>query len=91
MARSRSGADTLARFAAAFRPYGFRGEALTPVYGLAECSVGLAVGPPGRGPVIDRVQREALAAGEARPAAVGDEKALPWLPAASPCPSMNYG
>ncbi|MCX7147018.1 MAG: AMP-binding protein, partial [Sulfuritalea sp.] len=61
-------AETLARFAAAFRPYGFRAEALAPVYGLAECSVGLAVSPPGRGPLIDRVQREALAAGDARQA-----------------------
>jgi 1-acyl-sn-glycerol-3-phosphate acyltransferase len=80
------GADTLARFAAAFRPYGLRGEALTPVYGLAECSVGLAVGPPGRGPVIDRVQREALAAGEARPAAVGDEKAVTLVACGKPLP-----
>jgi acyl-CoA synthetase (AMP-forming)/AMP-acid ligase II len=78
-------ADTLARFAAAFRPYGFRAEALAPVYGLAECSVGLAVGPPGRGPVIDRVQREALAAGEAvarRPSMTIQRCA--WWPAASP-------
>jgi 1-acyl-sn-glycerol-3-phosphate acyltransferase len=59
------GAETLARFAAALRPYGLRGEALAPVYGLAECSVGLAVSPPGRGPLIDRVRRDALAAGDA--------------------------
>ncbi len=69
-------AETLARFAAAFRPYGFRVEALAPVYGLAECSVGLAVAPPGRGPVIDRVQREALARGEAIRAAADDDSAL---------------
>jgi acyl carrier protein len=80
------GADTLARFAAAFRPYGFRGEALTPVYGLAECSVGLAVGPPGRGPVIDRVQREALATGEARPAAADDDSALRLVACGIPLP-----
>ncbi len=80
------GADTLARFAAAFRPYGFRSEALAPVYGLAECSVGLAVGPPGRGPVIDHVQREALAAGEARPAAAGDENAVALVACGIPLP-----
>jgi 1-acyl-sn-glycerol-3-phosphate acyltransferase len=79
-------ADTLARFAAAFRPYGFRTDALAPVYGLAECSVGLAVAPPGRGPVIDHVQRDALAAGEAVPAAVGDENALRLVACGVPLP-----
>ena len=69
-------AGTLARFAAAFRPYGFRAEALAPVYGLAECSVGLAVSPPGRGPLLDRVRREALGAGEALPASADDSHAL---------------
>lgn len=69
-------ADTLARFTAAFRPYGFRAEALAPVYGLAECSVGLAVSPPGRGPLIDRVRRDALAKGDAVPAAADDGDAL---------------
>lgn len=62
--------DTLARFGAGFAPYGFRPQALAPVYGLAECAVGLAVPPMGRGPRIDRVERDALALrGEALPAA----------------------
>jgi len=52
---------TLERFAARLAPYGLRREALAPVYGLAECSVGLAFPPPGRGPRIDRVARRALA------------------------------
>jgi acyl carrier protein len=80
------GAETLARFAAAFRPYGFRAEALAPVYGLAECSVGLAVSPPGRGPLIDRVQRAALAAGEALPAAEDDIHALQLAACGRPLP-----
>jgi acyl-CoA synthetase (AMP-forming)/AMP-acid ligase II len=80
------GPETLARFAAAFRPYGFRSEALAPVYGLAECSVGLAVSPPGRGPLIDRVQREALARGEARPAANDDAEALQMVACGRPLP-----
>ena len=79
-------AETLARFAAAFRPYGFRIEALAPVYGLAECSVGLAVSPPGRGPLIDRVRREALAAGEALPAAADDANALQLVACGQPLP-----
>ncbi|MCH7935808.1 MAG: AMP-binding protein [Proteobacteria bacterium] len=50
--------DTLQRFAGRFREYGFDAQAVTPVYGLAECSVGLAFPPVGRGLVIDRVKRE---------------------------------
>lgn len=52
---------TLERFAARLAPYGLRRQALAPVYGLAECSVGLAFPPPGRGPRIDRVARRPLA------------------------------
>ena len=47
-----------ARFGAA-RP--FRAEAMAPVYGLAECSVGLAFPPLGRVPPIDRIDRLVLA------------------------------
>lgn len=64
---------TLERFAARLAPVGLRREALAPVYGLAECSVGLAFPPPGRGPRIDRVARRALAdEGLAQP--VGDDQ-----------------
>ncbi|MDP2882670.1 MAG: AMP-binding protein [Azonexus sp.] len=52
---------TLESFAVRLAPYGLRRQALAPVYGLAECSVGLAFPPPGRGPRIDRVARRALA------------------------------
>lgn len=69
--------DTLERFAQAFAPYGLRPEALMPVYGLAECSVGLAVPPPGRGVVVDRVERETfITTGKAKPAQPNDEQAL---------------
>ncbi|MDP3246512.1 MAG: AMP-binding protein [Polaromonas sp.] len=63
--------DTLERFAARFAPCGLKREALTPVYGLAESTVGLAFPPVGRGPWIDRVDRATLArdgvAAKARP------------------------
>jgi acyl carrier protein len=49
---------TLAAFNARFAHHGLRPTTLTPVYGLAECSVGLAFPPLGRGPLIDRVRRE---------------------------------
>jgi 1-acyl-sn-glycerol-3-phosphate acyltransferase len=79
-------AETLARFTAAFSPYGLRAETLAPVYGLAECSVGLAVSPPGRGPLIDRVQRAALAEGSALPAAADDVHALSMVACGVPLP-----
>ncbi len=64
---------TLEVFSARFAPHGLRQEAITPVYGLAECSVGLAFPPLGRGPRIDVICREALAR-EARalPAGAGE-------------------
>jgi 1-acyl-sn-glycerol-3-phosphate acyltransferase len=53
--------DTLRRFVERFSRYGFKPEALAPVFGLAESSVGLAFPPPGRPFVIDRIDRRALA------------------------------
>jgi len=53
--------ETLERFAQRFARYGFRREALLPVYGLAENSVALAFPPPGRGPLVDAVGRSAFA------------------------------
>ncbi len=52
--------ETLERFASRFAACGLRREALAPVYGLAEASVGLAVPPLGRGPRIDVIDREAF-------------------------------
>ena len=52
---------TLRRFQARFGPHGFRAEAMAPVYGLAECSVGLAFPPLGRVPPLDRIDRLVLA------------------------------
>ncbi|MGZ5199768.1 MAG: AMP-binding protein [Telluria sp.] len=49
---------TLAGFAERFAPCGLRRQAITPVYGLAESSVGLAFPPPGRGPRVDVIARE---------------------------------
>src|SRR5262249_30744330 len=48
---------TLRRFIERFGRYGFRSEAMAPVYGLAENSVALSFPPPGRPPLIDRVDR----------------------------------
>ena len=60
---------TLRRFIQRFSAYGFRSHAMAPVYGLAECSVGLALQAPQQEPVFDRVQRTLLAReGRALPA-----------------------
>ncbi len=53
-------AETIRRFTERFEPYGFRPEAMTPVYGLAENAVGLAFSAVDEVPVIDKVSREAL-------------------------------
>jgi 1-acyl-sn-glycerol-3-phosphate acyltransferase len=60
--------ETVTRFGERFGRYGFRSSAMTPVYGLAESTVGLLFPPPGRGPLIDRIQREPF---------VMDRRALP--------------
>jgi acyl carrier protein len=69
---------TIRAFTERFRLYGFRPEALAPVYGLAENAVGLAFPPVGgRLPPIDRVSRRALQRdGIARPARADEENPL---------------
>ena len=52
--------STIRRFTERFGPYGFKPTAMAPVYGLAENAVGLAFPPPGRVPIVDRVDREQL-------------------------------
>ena len=68
---------TLEAFIERFVPHGLQPEAVTPVYGLAECSVGLAFPPLERGPRIDAIRRDALAReGRAVPAEEGDPDAM---------------
>ncbi len=69
--------ETMQRFAERFGPYGFGANTMMPVYGLAECSVGLSFPPFGRGPVIDRVQRDVfMKTGRAVEALEDDTRAL---------------
>jgi 1-acyl-sn-glycerol-3-phosphate acyltransferase len=80
-------ADTLEAFAARFASHGLRREALTPVYGLAESSVGLTFPPLGRGPLIDVVEQERfLSGGEAIPASAGDPRAMRIVSCGRPLP-----
>jgi 1-acyl-sn-glycerol-3-phosphate acyltransferase len=78
---------TIARFAERFAPYGFNSGAMGPVYGLAECSVGLAFPPVGRPPIVDRVGRTALARdGMAQLAVAGDKTAIEFVACGRPMP-----
>lgn len=72
---------TIKRFTARFQHYGFRANALAPVYGLAECSVGLALQPPGRPPVLDTIQRDSFLASGRAEAAINDAEAVLQFPA----------
>ena len=72
--------ETIERFARRFAPYGFRPQAMCPVYGLAESSVALTVSPLGRGPWVDRVARAAFERlREARSAAPNDDNPLRFV------------
>lgn len=65
-------ASTIRRFLERFARCGVRPEALKPVYGLAENSVGLAFPPLDRPPRIERVDARLLRdQGEVRPASAG--------------------
>jgi 1-acyl-sn-glycerol-3-phosphate acyltransferase len=79
--------DTLEQFATRFGAYGFRAQAMMPVYGLAESSVGLAFPPLQRGPLIDRVERDTfMRSGRAVPAAAHNGNALRFVSSGAPLP-----
>ena len=67
-------ARTMRAFLERFATYGFDARALTPVYGLAENTLGLTFSPLGRGMRVDRISRAQLAASNrAVPAAPNDD------------------
>ncbi len=77
--------ETLQRFAERFAPYGFRREAQLPVYGLAEASLAVTFPPLNRGPLIDRIEREAFTAeGRAVPARTDDATAIAFVSSGKP-------
>jgi len=79
--------DTMTAFQRRFAPYGFRPEALAPVYGLAECTVGLLCPPLGRGPLVDAIDRVAFERdGRAVPALPDDPHPLRFAACGRPLP-----
>ncbi len=77
--------ETMTAFAKRFARYGFRPEAMSPVYGLAEATLGVAFTPPGRGPRVDRIDRVAFSRdGRAVAAADTHREALTFVGCGQP-------
>ncbi len=72
--------DSIERFNRRFLSLGFKPEAIQPVYGLAESSVGLAFPPLHRNPVLDRIKRDAFnQTGQAIPTEQAEKYALRFV------------
>ena len=81
---------TVRRFSARFADYGFDPLVMTPVYGLAESAVGLAFPPLERGPIIDRIDRDAFErSGKAVPASAEDRRTLEFVACGRPLPGYD--
>lgn len=79
--------ETIRRFTERFEPYGFRPEAMTPVYGLAESSVGLAFSSVDQKPIVERIDRKALSqTGMAVPAGPDDAHPMQVVSSGVPLP-----
>ncbi|TDX99308.1 AMP-binding protein [Thiohalophilus thiocyanatoxydans] len=82
--------QTVRRFNQRFGHYGLHPTTLAPVYGLAEAAVGLAFPPLGRGPLIDRIERDIfMQQHRAQPAAGDDAKALEYVACGQPLPGYE--
>lgn len=80
---------TMERFAARFAACGLDPQALAPVYGLAECAVGLAFTPQ-RGLQVDRIERAAFSTlGQAIPAGPDDTNPLRFVACGRPLPGYE--
>jgi acyl carrier protein len=79
--------DTIGAFEARFARYGLRKNVLSPVYGLAECSVGLAFTPPGEPWQVDLLDRDVFArTGQAVAAKPDDPAPLKVVGCGTPIP-----
>lgn len=82
--------ETIERFAEKFAVCGFRREALLPVYGLAEASLGVAAPEMGTGARVDRILRLPFQEeGRAVPATEQNDTALQFVSAGRPLPRME--
>lgn len=78
---------TMQRFSERFAAYGFCSNAMAPVYGLAEGTLGLAFPAFGRGPRLDPVQREVFTrTGQAVSAEAEEPEPLMFVSCGYPLP-----
>jgi 1-acyl-sn-glycerol-3-phosphate acyltransferase len=78
---------TMSAFSERFSQYGLSSTTMLPVYGLAECAVGLAFSPLGRRPVVDTISRRGLLeSGRANPVSGSDESTLDVVACGLPLP-----
>ena len=76
---------TIENFSEQLKAYGFESKAMTPVYGLAESSVGLVFPPMQRGPLIDSIERDTFTKSKvATPTAADDAHALHFVSSGLP-------
>jgi 1-acyl-sn-glycerol-3-phosphate acyltransferase len=76
---------TIRRFQQRFGPYNLRAEAMTPSYGLAETSVGLAFSAWDQPPKLDRIQKDLfMRTRRAVPAAADDPGPLTFVSCGQP-------
>ena len=82
--------ETMSGFTDKFSKYGFRANAMSPVYGLAEASVGLAFTPPGTPWQVDLLDREIFSSsGEAVLAREDDPAPLKVVACGHPIPDHD--
>ncbi len=79
--------ETIRRFSERFGRYGFMPEAMTPVYGLAESSVGLAFSAIEKEPIVEEISRESLSvSGLAVKAGAANAHAMSFVSSGMPLP-----
>ena len=82
--------ETIDRFAEKFGRCGFRREALLPVYGLAEATLGVAAPRMGTGAHVDRISREKFQSGRnAVPVGASGDNVLEIVSAGQPLPRVE--
>lgn len=81
--------ETLQRFSERFAPYGFDPGAHFPAYGLAEASLAVTFPPPGRGPLLETISREALESRGVVAACGAEDTPLTLVACGRPLPDME--
>ena len=81
--------NTMVGFSQRYTDYGFNPLAMTPVYGLAEATLGVAFTPSGRGARVDQVCRDQLFKRALATPAKADEAVLEFVSCGIPIPEFE--